>query len=211
MATRIVVISDHPLTVFSLCCLLGSVPGCRVVDDAGSWSAFRERAGEDEPELVILDLPACIRQGAEAVEMIGAVRGQTSAAVMVLTDSAHADGLANLLDAGASAIVQRRAPLAVYLDAMTSVIAGRRYVHDGWAERTFDQDAPRQPPLSALSRCERQVLALIAKGNSVSEIAGCQAKTVSTVSRQKRTGMRKLGAANDRELFDLLRAHPTDR
>jgi len=210
MAIRIVVISAHPLPGFSLCCLLGSVPACRVVDDAGSWSAFRERAGEDEPELVILDLPACIRQGADAVEMIGAVRGQTSAAVMLLTESAHVAGMASLLDAGAAAIVARRAPLAAYREAMTSAVAGRRYVHDGWEERALTQHAPRKAPLSALSRCERQVLALIAKGISVSEIAGCQAKTVSTVSRQKRTGMRKLGAANDRELFDLLRAHPTD-
>lgn len=206
MALRTVVISDHPLIVYSLCCLVATVQGCRVVNDAASWPAFCAQVGEEAADLVILDLTTRGTPADQAPALLGAMADQGVAKVLLVADDAHADLHQSWLAAGASAVVHRLAPLAAYAEAIAAITGGQGYVHDGWSGQPVAIQGAVAAPRRPLSRCEQQVLAQLAAGRSVSEIAARQGKTVSTVSRQKRTAMHKIGAANDRELFELLSA-----
>jgi DNA-binding NarL/FixJ family response regulator len=57
--------------------------------------------------------------------------------------------------------------------------------------------------IGSLSVRETEVLRLYLSGKSVTQIATALSRSVKTISRQKNCAMQKLGASNDRELFDF--------
>ena len=84
------------------------------------------------------------------------------------------------------------------MDAIRAVHGGRRYLSKPLADDLLDRlvtDVP-EDPLSLLSARERQVLQLIAEGNSVVDIAGKLALSRKTVETYRERMMEKLGLDN---------------
>ncbi|KAG1320175.1 hypothetical protein G6F63_014390 [Rhizopus arrhizus] len=83
--------------------------------------------------------------------------------------------------------------------AVDTVLSGGSYLDPELAHCL--QDAGRERSLSVLSPKELEVLRLYVSGPSITEIAAQLRRTVSTISRQRISAMRKLGISNDAELF----------
>ncbi len=84
-------------------------------------------------------------------------------------------------------------------NAVDSVMGGGIYLDSQLAPCL--QEAGRARTLSVLSPKELEVLRLYVSGPSITEIAAQLRRTVSTISRQRISAMRKLGISNDAELF----------
>src|SRR5438552_13637831 len=122
--------------------------------------------------------------GTEAAEMVRKRRSSTR--VVMLSMHSNAEHVQRALRAGASGYVPKTSAVDELVDAIRIVHAGRRYLSRALADEFLEQTMADAccGPLSVLSARERQVLKLLAEGNSVVRIAARLALSRKTVDRK---------------------------
>jgi two-component system, NarL family, nitrate/nitrite response regulator NarL len=175
---RLLVVDDHSLFRRGLIALL-SLHGdeLAVVGEAGNATEAQRRAGELQPDLILLDnhLPGV--RGIEALP--GLQQAAPEARVLMLTVSEDEDDLAAALKAGASGYVLKTIEGDALVEAIRRCVAGESVVSPELtskligALRSASQPEPAAPadPLAALSPREREIVRLVANGLSNKEIA----------------------------------------
>jgi DNA-binding NarL/FixJ family response regulator len=166
--TRVIIVDDHPVVREGLAAALGSM----VVGAFGS--AEEALAAGRRADVVILDLQLPGLSGIEAIRRF-------SAPVLVLT--AYADEVDEALAAGARGYLLKGAPLDDIEKAIAAVARGE----------TFLDPRVRKSPLT---RREREVLRLIAAGESNKRIAAALRISERTVKFHVTSIFNKLGAEN---------------
>lgn len=123
--------------------------------------------------------------------------------VLVLSAHCNASTVTSALRAGARGFLSKSTPPHVLLRAIEVVARGGRFVPP---ELRTALHLPRirrlpAPALPPLSRREREVLGLVLKGMTTSEMALRAGRSASTISSQKTSAYRKLGIRGDGDLF----------
>ncbi|MDA3649000.1 response regulator transcription factor [Saccharopolyspora indica] len=200
---RVVLADDEALLRSTLRLLIDATPGMAVVAEAATGAAAVREAAAAEPDLVLMDVRMPELDGITATARITA--RSPAPRVLVLTTFDLDDYVYRALHAGASGFLLKDVPPAQLLDAMRVVAAGeallapsatRRLI----AEYTRVSAAARAVPrreLDVLTPREREVLALITRGLSNTEIEQSLHLTRSTVKTHIGRLMTKL-AARDR-------------
>ncbi|MDB4878359.1 MAG: DNA-binding response regulator [Gemmatimonadetes bacterium] len=195
-ALRIVLADDHPVVREGLKLLINAQPGMSVVAEAEDGQGACAAAKRFTPDVLIMDLSMPGMSGTEA--LVHVRRDCPDVKVLVLT--VHEEGvyLTQVLKAGASGYVLKRAAAAELIRAVRTVAAGRTYVDAGIsdvlvesyldAHVTADRDTTE-----SLSRRERDVLVRIASGFSNKAIATELGLSVKTVETYKSRFSEKLG------------------
>jgi len=189
VALRIVLADDHAVVREGLRALVNAQPDMCVVGEVENGEAAWQAALELAPDVLVLDLSMPLLGGAEATKRIR--RDCPAVKVLALTIHEERLYLTELLRAGASGYVLKRAAAAELVRAVRAVASGGTYIDPSLAgtvvegyldaeEATAQQEEPRH---TALSEREREVLVRIARGFSNKEIAaelGLSVKTVET-------------------------------
>lgn len=148
------------------------------------------------PDLVLLDLNLGSRSGFELLTEIQQRR--LPCRVIVLTMAAHPQNVADAIRLGAYGYVLKGGPLEELLQAIVSVLAGQRHFVGDVA--ALMAEALSQPPqderLSALSARERQVLLMVVRGHSSTEIGEALHLSPKTVDSYRSRLMSKLGVSD---------------
>jgi DNA-binding NarL/FixJ family response regulator len=173
-ATRVVVADDHPTFRRGLGALFDSLDNVEVVGEAADGAAAVTLAAELEPDVVVMDLNMPGLNGVEATRRI--VTTNPNVAVLVLTMLDEDESEFAAMRAGARGYVVKGADTEDVLRALESVAHGDAVFGPAVASRVLSY---LTRPLSArdpmlfpeLSEREREVLGLIARGMSNSEIA----------------------------------------
>lgn len=123
--------------------------------------------------------------------------------VLVLSAHCNASTVTTAMRAGARGFLSKSTPPETLLRAIDVVARGGRFVPPELREelklpRTRRASAP---VLAPLSQREREVLRLVLKGFSTSEMALRSGRSASTISSQKTSAYRKLGIRGDGDLF----------
>ncbi|QDL26503.1 response regulator transcription factor [Stenotrophomonas maltophilia] len=123
--------------------------------------------------------------------------------VLVLSAHCNASTVTTAMRAGARGFLSKSTPPETLLRAIDVVARGGRFVPPELREelklpRTRRASAP---VLAPLSQREREVLRLVLKGFSTSEMAVRSGRSASTISSQKTSAYRKLGIRGDGDLF----------
>ena len=183
-APRCLVADDHPALSVAVCDVLAE-NGMDVVGPAADGARALELAREEQPELALLDYRMPRLEGAALVAALHEASPGT--AILVYTAEASAQVARDALEAGASGLVLKDAPLADLGRALEAVRAGGSYVDPGVTHA--DAQAVE------LTARELDVLALTADGLSHEEIGARLGIGAETVRTHLKKACARLGAS----------------
>ena len=154
--------------------VLGSEPDTEVVGEAATGMEAVERATEESPDVILMDIQMPDLNGIEATRRILEV--DPDVGVVVLTMFEDDDSVFSAMRAGARGYVLKGAPPSEILKVVRAVAAGEAHFGPEIARRLMDFfSAPRpaspEEAFPELSVREVEILDLIAQGHSNAKIA----------------------------------------
>ncbi|MEV1178498.1 response regulator transcription factor [Nonomuraea sp. NPDC049784] len=199
MTIRVLLADDQPLIRTALHMVIADAPDLEVAGEAATGLQAVQLAGDLRPDVVVMDIRMPGMDGIEATRLI--TKGPSPAHVVVLTTFDEDDYVYGALRAGASGFLVKDMALDDILAAIRVVAAGdaliapgvtRRLIEAFAADRPGSAPAPRE--LEGITEREREVLTLIARGLSNTEIAADLSISVATVKAYVTRLLAKLDA-----------------
>ncbi|AIF42215.1 MULTISPECIES: response regulator [Virgibacillus] len=193
---RILLVDDHAVVRMGLKVMLNDVPEMEVVGEASEGNEGIEKALEEKPDIVLMDLS--MPHGKDGLSATSELKKQLpDTAILILTMHDDEEYLFRAIQAGASGCVLKSAPHQELIEAIKSVCAGNAYLHPSATKRLMDEyignlKQDGQENYQLLSDREKEVLTLIAKGYSNKEIGEKLVISVKTVEAHKSNLMEKL-------------------
>ena len=170
---RVLLADDHPLFRDGLRSALASLGDTEVVGEAATGEAAIEQALELQPDVVVMDLQMPAVNGIEATRRI--VEASPHIGVLVLTMFEDDDSVFAAMRAGARGYVLKGSGQDEIVRAIHAVSSGEAIFGPAIAERlmAFFASGPDGPPpvFPDLTEREREVLELVARGESNQAIA----------------------------------------
>ncbi|WTW95999.1 response regulator transcription factor [Streptomycetaceae bacterium NBC_01309] len=176
MSIKVLLADDQAMVREGFGVLLGAQPDIEVVGTAENGEVAVHRAAELAPDVVLMDVRMPVLDGLAATRRITAASAETK--VLVLTTFDLDDYVYEALRAGASGFLLKDASAGELADAVRVVAAGDALISPGITRRLIAEfarlggpRAPQRERVEGLTDRETEVLALIARGRSNSEIA----------------------------------------
>jgi len=203
MPIKCVVVDDHTLFREGLRRLLESETDFQVVGEASDAIQALQKVREVHPDVVLMDIGMPGMSSFEAARLIE--KNSPGTRLIFLTMYEDEEYLLQSLDVGAAGYVLKDAPAPKLINAVREVHQGRKYLSPQVlgkvvAFRSQLQGSHGQARSSTLTPREREVLKMIAEGNSVKEIASLLGLSIKTVEAHKFNLMRKLKIHNKAQL-----------
>ena len=192
---RVLLADDHAVVREGLKALINSQADMTVVGEATDGVEAVEAARRLQPDVLVMDLSMPKLGGAEATMIVR----QECPAVRVLALTVHAERsyLRQLLSAGASGYVLKRAASEELVRAVRAVAGGGVYIDPAVAgamvEEYLEGSGEGEPGASVLSEREHGVIVRIARGYTNKEIAAELDLSVKTVETYKARVAETLG------------------
>jgi two-component system response regulator NreC len=192
---RVLIAEDHAIVREGIRRLLAAEPDIVVVGEAADGEAAVDLARSLRPDVVCVDISMPRLNGVEATRRIKGAMPEI--AVVVLTMHEDEAYVYELMKAGASGYVLKRASARDLVDAVRAVAGGHTFLHPVIARRLLSEyDRPgaddERARFDGLTERERQVVRLIADGLTNREIAERLQISVKTVETHRTHIMEKL-------------------
>jgi two-component system response regulator NreC len=201
---RILLADDHTLFRQGIKTLINAEADMEVVSEASNGGDAVDRAAEVRPDLVLMDIGMPGLSSFEATRQIKKNRPETR--VLFLTMYDDEDYLVEGMEVGASGYVLKDSPSGQLVSAIRDICRGGSYLSPRMLSQLVDdfrsriKNANRLPRFATLTTREREVLKMLAEGQSVKEIACDLNLSVKTVEAHKFNLMRKLDIHNKAQL-----------
>ena len=201
---RIMLADDHTLFRQGIRTLISAEADMEVVGEAANGGDAVDKANEARPDVVLMDIGMPGLSSFEATRQIKKNRPETK--VLFLTMYDDEDYLVECMQVGAGGYVLKDSPAAQLLGAIREVQRGGSYLSPRMLSQLVDdfrsrvKSTQRTPRFATLTTREKEVLKVLAEGNSVKEIAGGLNLSVKTVEAHKFNLMRKLDIHNKAQL-----------
>jgi two-component system, NarL family, response regulator NreC len=200
---KVLIADDHSVLRTGLRMLLSAQSDIEVVGEAADGVEVSQRAQELRPDVVLLDLSMPGPHSGNVIREV--LRACPKTRVLILTMHDDVAYLRSALSAGAAGYLVKKAADTELLSAIRAVHAGRTFVDltqsTGVAPLARPGEVAGQEPPKKLSRREREVLRLLAQGNSNQQIADKIRLSVKTVETYRTRLSEKLGLKGRAELF----------
>ena len=203
---RIVIADDHTLVRTGIRLLLESIPDMQVVGEAADGLEALRLIEQHRPDCVLMDLAMPGLGGVEAVRRATAQFPD----IPILVISMHADEayVHQALTAGAKGYLLKGSDKVELEIAVRSVCRGETYLTPAISKTLVAALGKRSAlseatsPLELLTLRQREVLRLVAEGNSTKKVAARLGLSVKTVEAHRGAIMERLGI---RDLASLVR------
>lgn len=202
MNIRVVLADDHKMILAALRSMLEKETDIAVVGEAGDGAALLELVVRTAPDVAVVDIGMPGMNGIEATQRL--LAGQPRLKVIALSAYSDKRFVLEMLNAGAKGYLVKASAGDELSRAIRAIVQGRTYLCPEVAG-TIVEAARGKTSLAGhaganLGRREREVLALLAEGNSSTEIAARMHIAASTVEVHRRNIMRKLDLHSVAEL-----------
>jgi two-component system, NarL family, invasion response regulator UvrY len=198
---RIVIADDHPIVRAGLREIIAGEPDMAIEGEAETSQEALELVRKEHADVLVLDVKMPGRGGMEVVKLL---RDEMPNLPVLMLSVYPEDQLAvRALKAGAAGYLTKESAPAELVGAIRKVVGGGRYVSAAMAEKLArDVSGGDRPPHEKLSDREYQILRMIVRGRTVTEIADELALSVKTISTYRARLMEKL---NVKTTADLVR------
>jgi DNA-binding NarL/FixJ family response regulator len=210
VTTRILVVDDQALLRTAFSSLIDAEDDLAVAGQAADGREAVELAASLAPDVVVMDIRMPVLDGIEATRQITAGPATAATRVLILTTFDLDEYVFEALRAGASGFALKSRPLEELLSAIRTVAAGEALLAPSVTRRliahfTEGDRVPRRTPrgLAELTEREGEVLSLVARGLSNTEIAGTLHVSIPTVKTHVSRILTKLGARDRTQLVVL--------
>lgn len=206
---RVLVVDDHTIVREGVRILLEAQADIEVVGEAADGEEALLRVRELEPDIVLIDLAMPRLNGLDATRAIK--RDYPQIHVIALTMYESDEYFFQVLNAGASGYVLKKAASSDLLAAIRAVHAGDVFLYPSVARRLVSdylgrvKSTEEQKSYDGLTAREREVLVLIAEGHTNQAIADRLVISPSTVQTHRTRIMQRLNLHGRAELINYAR------
>lgn len=194
MTVRVLLVDDHAMLRAGLASVLGSDVEIQVVGEAGDGATAVAEARRTRPDVVLMDIEMPGVDGITAIAQLAQTVPETR--VLVLTTFDLDDYVLGALRAGAAGFLLKTTPPRELIRAVKDCAAGGSALGPTVVKRLVasyvGQESPSVPHLDQLTDRELEVLRVMARGLSNSEIAAELHLTENTVRTHVSHILRKL-------------------
>jgi DNA-binding NarL/FixJ family response regulator len=208
MTIRVVVADDQVLVRSGFTMLLSGEPDIEVVGEASNGAEAVALAASEHPDVMLMDVRMPVMDGLEATRRITDDESLASTRVVILTTFDLDEYVHEALRAGASGFLLKDTLPGDLLNAVRVVAAGDALIAPRITRRLIEEFARRPEPAAAAAAAaldqvterEREVLELVARGQSNAEIAAGLYVSHATVKTHVSRLLMKLDARDRAQL-----------
>ncbi|HEX4963582.1 MAG TPA: response regulator transcription factor [Thermoanaerobaculia bacterium] len=190
----VLIVDDHFIVRKGLLALLSECDDITVVGEAANGREGVERAGELNPDVILMDLIMPLLDGVAATRAI--LEKRPEARILALTSAAGNEKVLEAVRAGALGYLSKSVERADLLAALHKVTRGEPWLPPDLTRRLLKQWGKPATPPETLTEREAELLRLVAKGLANSTIADRLHISEATVRTHLTHIFGKLGAAN---------------
>lgn len=202
MKPRVIVADDHTLVAEALCQVIS--PQCEVVAVVPDGHALLEAALSVKPEVIVIDISMPLLNGLEAGRQIKA--RIPTVRLIYLTMNEDPELAVEAMKFGASGYVLKKSAASELLQAIHTALRGKSYVTKQIArgmQESFIRNPNGRSSSTSLTPRQRQVVQLLAEGNSMKQAAAVLRLAPRTVAFHKYRIMQDLGIKTTAELVQF--------
>jgi DNA-binding NarL/FixJ family response regulator len=170
---RVLLADDHALVRAGIRSLLERLDGIEVVAEAGDGHETLRLAGVHHPDVVLMDIGMPGLNGLEAAGRLA--KEGSSSRVLILSMHTSEEYVLKALRSGAAGYLIKASAASELEAAIRAVARGETYLSPSVSKYVVDQYVRRtaadDEPLSALTPRQREILQMIAEGNTSKDIA----------------------------------------
>ena len=201
--TTIVLAEDHHIVRQGLHILLQAERNFSIIGETGDGLEAVQLVERLQPDVLVLDLMMPSLNGLEVTRQVTKRAPQTR--IIILSMHANEAYVREALRNGAAGYVLKESSAADLVQAVREAIAGRRYLSPPLSERAINAyvqkaEAATLDVYDTLTTREREVLHLVAEGNTIGTIASRLFISPRTVETHRTNLMRKLSLRSSAEL-----------
>ncbi|MBC8379087.1 MAG: response regulator transcription factor [Planctomycetes bacterium] len=199
MSIKVLLVDDHEIMREGMSALLRKQPEFEVVGQAADGRKALELVSELQPDVVIMDIGMPNLNGIEATGQILSKNPK----IKVMALSTHSEGtiVAKMVKSGASGYMLKESAFEELVDGINLMLSGKTFLCSKISKVVFSDyiniiTNPKWLEGDGLSRREREVLQLVAEGNTTKEIATALHLSPKTIDSHREHIMEKLGIRN---------------
>lgn len=203
MSIRVLIADDQPLARAGLRMIVESQPDIAVVGEATGGADACDRATALQPDIVLMDVRMPGVDGIAATRQILSAPAARRPRVIVLTTFDLDEYVYDALRAGASAFLLKDTEPRLIIEAIRAVAAGEALLSPQVTRRLIErfvrlpervvEAAPPVDPIAGLTARQREVLTLVGRGMTNSEIAAAMVIVEATVKTHVSNVFARLG------------------
>jgi len=191
---KVVIADDHAIVRQGTIDILGRIPNIEIAAEADNGLTAISLVKKLKPDLLVLDAAMPMARGIEVYSEVR--RWSPETAIMLLTGFTSLTLLSDWLDAGVDGVLLKTCPPEEMQSGFLALLNGSSFVAESVREKLEDAISPAD-----LTSREREVLSLIASGNSNVDIANRLSISPKTVEKHRGSLMSKLEVHTVAELM----------
>lgn len=184
---------DHPVVRKGLLSCLSKHEEVKVVGEAEDGNDALQKARELSPDVILTDISMPKMDGLAMAELLR--RELPNVKILVLSVHSNKEFVLRVVKSGAHGYISKEAPTETMVRAIETVHSGRTYFSPEIAQAALTQlvaNGGKDGDPTQLTEREREVLVLIAEGQSNKEIANRLGIGVRTIETHRERIMRRL-------------------
>ncbi len=190
---RVVLVDDHTIVRQGLVALLAGCSDIRIVGEASDGTEALEQIAQTNPHVVVMDISLPRLNGIDVTQQV--TQRYPGVRVVMLSMHSGEEYVRPAVRAGARGYLVKGSGLSDLTTAIRAVAVGDAFFSPTVAGVLLGTNGAKKAQ-EALSGREREILRLVAEGNSSPEISSALGISVKTVEGHRHRIMSKLGAAN---------------